>query len=212
MIKLIEKKKLKEAHEILSARLKNDCLALIWRKDRHLTARERVSVFDEAFMALCLRVENGKFVYKDDKSFVTYFKTSCVHQVYKIWKLEQKEFSFPGEILENLESKEKLEEVRNDFIQEKIHLYGIKLVLDDNEDEIQERFDKVMKIFNTMDPKCQLIIWFKFFEKLSHEEIVEVLESDYKINSADTSKQMLCRCLNHIRIEIGIKKASKSNS
>jgi hypothetical protein len=202
IIDLIRKKEIDVALKELVLRLSKDCIPLIRSKNKTLTRHEVLGIFYYAFLDLSDRIEAGKFQFQDDSSFISYFKTSCVNQTYKLSReMSVKELILPGEILEILdrEATEIRREVRSNFIENKVNLYDIKLDLPDIEDEGSDHLNEVVKVFHTLNDKCKFLIVLKFFLKLSHQEISDSLNLFYEIRSPDVSKTELYRCIGTIK-------------
>ncbi|MCX6223734.1 MAG: hypothetical protein NTV01_03125 [Bacteroidia bacterium] len=200
IIELIRKKEIDIALKNLDIRLSKDCFPLIRAKNRSLTRHEVLGVFYYAFLDLCDRIAEEKFQFVDDSSFVSYFKTSCVNQTYKLSREQSiKELILPVDILENLEVNRTLVDVGKDFFNNKMELYGIELQMEDIEDEISGCLNEVVKVFHTLGDKCKFLIVLKFFLKLSHQEISDSLNLFYEIKSPDVSKTELYRCIGNMK-------------
>ena len=202
LIDLIQNGKTDTALNLMVQRLSKDCFGLIRSRNRSLSRYEVLNVFYHAFLGFCDRVNTGRFQYKDDSAFVTYFKSACVNQVRNDNRVFcSRDMILSADILEILETKtsETRKEVSQDFIRQKLDLYDIRLDLPEIEDEHADRLKDVVRVFHTLGKKCRLLILFRFFIKLSHLEISENYGGYLEIKTPEVSRVLLGRCIGQIR-------------
>lgn len=202
IVDLIKTKKMDKALSLIYNRHSRDCLPLIRMKTRNLNRYEMLSMFYGAFLDLSDRIASGAYEYRDDPSFLSYFKTACVNQAREYNRTFcLPDFILSSEILgimqDDCRESEKI--AREDFIQEKKKRYGIDLELPVEKDGEADPLTEVVKAFHTLSDRCKFLIVLKFFVNLSHREIVDALNLFFEIRNEDVSKSELHRCLRYIK-------------
>ena len=89
---------------------------------------------------------------------------------------------------------DKFEQARALEYQHKNDLYGISLSNISNELDGEASINQVIEAFIKLNSKCQLLIILKHNGKLSHREIIEMIEPFYDIKNEVVSRNQLARC------------------
>lgn len=202
IIRLIREDKSDQALKLLLKMHSKDCLPLIRSKTKNLDRYEVMSILYDAFLDFSDRVRRGEYEYRDEASFLSYFKTACVNKAREFNRDRAlPDFILLPEVLEMVkdDAEEAREQAKLDFFEEKRANYGIELEFEEG-DQLDVLMDRVVHIFHQMSDKCKFLIVLKFFMKMSHQEIVDALRLFFEIKNESVSKTELYRCIERMKV------------
>jgi len=202
IIQLILEGKPELALKLLLKRHSKECLPLIRSKTRGLDRYGLLAILYDAFLDFSDRVKRGNYEYRDDASFLSYFKTACVNKARDYNReLTLPDFILVPEVMEMVrdEAGEALEHARKDFVEDKRMRYRVEMDFEDD-GEMDTLMNKVVRIFHQLNDKCKFLIVLKFFMKMSHQEIVDALRFFFEIKNESVSKTELYRCIERMKI------------
>ena len=77
---LIKDDNLEEGLKIISKHLLRDYVMLMFSKTSTNDKYELYSLFHDNFLDFAAKIKEGKFEYKSDSAFISFFKTGCSHR------------------------------------------------------------------------------------------------------------------------------------
>lgn len=202
IIRLIRENQRDRALKMMVMKHATDCLPLIRSKTRNLDRYELLSVMYHAFLDFCDRVDRKEYTYRDDASFLSYFKTACVNQAREFNRaVDLPDIVLLPEILELVkdDAREAEEAARKEFLEEKRAAYGIELDLETEEET--DLMDEVVRLFHKLNDKCKFLLVLKFFLNMSHREIADALRLFFEIGNENVSKSELHRCIERMKAQ-----------
>jgi len=202
IIRLIQENQTDQALKLILMKHSRDCLPLIRSKTKNLDRYESLAILYDAFLDFCDRVMRNDYQYRDDTSFLSYFKSACVNKAREFNRdLTLPDFILLPEVLDLVKDDvdEAKENAMQEFLEEKREKYGIELEFRED-DQLDALMDKVVRIFHQLNDKCKFLIVLKFFMKMSHNEIVDALRFFYEIKNDAVSKTELHRCIERMKV------------
>jgi hypothetical protein len=200
IVRLIKEDKLDQSLKMISKKLMNDCMGLIYKNTRLENPHEAMNLFYDAFLTFAHKVQSGSFLYEGEKQTEGYFKTSCVFKAkeYKRGVYNQPEI-IPIDLIEKYadEFDNEYENQRNKLQQEYMEYAGLDIWGENEKENL--KFNSLVPFFHQLEDECKFIIFLKHIIGLSHEEIADKLGLFYQIGNSDVSKTTLNRCMNELR-------------
>ena len=195
-ISFIKEGKHIEGRQILLDLLMKECVGLIISQQQ-VREEEAISIFYEALELLCEQIQNELFIYKDDKGFKTYLKTTCLNKTREYKRiLKGSAFISASETLEETakDYEELVDTLQREVYNRKKALYGIQLDKNDGTHTYKKPSIDMIKAFHHLKDKCKLLIVLRVLFNIDHKEIVNTLSLFYKMKNENVSKSMLRRC------------------
>lgn len=196
---LIKDDNLESGLKIISKHLLRDCVMLMSSKTITNDKYELYSLFHDNFLDFATKVKEGRFEYKSDSAFISFFKTGCSHRAKEHRRLYGKnddwlsvtDFESHSDELDNIFQENKTNEYKSVY-----ETYGINL----EDIESKEVFPlEVIKGFHSMNEKCKFLLVMKYMLNLSHKNIVDCLCNFYELKNENVSKSELKRCIERLK-------------
>jgi RNA polymerase sigma factor (sigma-70 family) len=163
------------------------------RKNMGISQENAEDIYQDSCIALITNIRNGKLT-KLTTSLSSYLLQICKYQATHLFRRQRRINSFTDDdfskVRSDLDSAD--DNFNDDCIDEILDL------IDDEDNFYDEILDQVEELVQNLPEPCHTLIWGKFWEKLSHNELAKIL--DYR--SANVSKTQLSRCLDKFQAKI----------
>ena len=163
------------------------------RKNMGISQENAEDIYQDSCIALITNIRNGKLT-ELTTSLSSYLLQICKYQATHLFRRERRINSFTDDdfskVRSDLDSAD--DNFNDDCIDEILDL------IDDEDNFYDEILDQAEDLVQNLPEPCHTLIWGKFWEKLSHNELAKIL--DYK--SANVSKTQLSRCLDKFQAKI----------
>ena len=163
------------------------------RKNMGISQENAEDIYQDSCIALITNIRNGKLT-ELTTSFSSYLLQICKYQATHLFRRQRRINSFTDDdfskVRSDLDSAD--DNFNDDCIDEILDL------IDDEDNFYDEILDQAEDLVQNLPEPCHTLIWGKFWEKLSHNELAKIL--DYK--SANVSKTQLSRCLDKFQAKI----------
>ena len=192
IFELMNENKNRAVHE-LEKNLKYDCTPYLKSILRGNDSLEFEVIFSEVFSQFWEEIELKKFRYNSDSELLYYYKYKYKLKLYdeiKQMSKDRKKVEFENDFYES----------EYDFWEEKKEKYDMDFVITEGVEP--NNFEKLYSGFKRLGAKCQLLVFLKFWMKLSHADIAAYLTNLYEINSEQSSRVQLLRCIRNLSKEV----------
>lgn len=163
------------------------------RKNMGISQENAEDIYQDSCIALITNIRNGKLT-ELTTSLSSYLLQICKYQATHLFRKQRRINSFTDDdfskVRSDLDSAD--DNFNDDCIDEILDL------IDDEDNFYDEILDQAEDLVQNLPEPCHTLIWGKFWEKLSHNELAKIL--DYK--SANVSKTQLSRCLDKFQAKI----------
>jgi RNA polymerase sigma factor (sigma-70 family) len=163
------------------------------RKNMGISQENAEDIYQDSCIALITNIRNGKLT-ELTTSLSSYLLQICKYQATHLFRRQRRINSFTDDdfskVRSDLDSAD--DNFNDDCIDEILDL------IDDEDNFYDEILDQVEELVQNLPEPCHTLIWGKFWEKLSHNELAKIL--DYR--SANVSKTQLSRCLDKFQAKI----------
>ena len=163
------------------------------RKNMGISQENAEDIYQDSCIALITNIRNGKLT-KLTTSLSSYLLQIYKYQATHLFRRQRRINSFTDDdfskVRSDLDSAD--DNFNDDCIDEILDL------IDDEDNFYDEILDQVEELVQNLPEPCHTLIWGKFWEKLSHNELAKIL--DYR--SANVSKTQLSRCLDKFQAKI----------
>lgn len=163
------------------------------RKNMGISQENAEDIYQDSCIALITNIRNGKLT-ELTTSLSSYLLQICRYQATHLFRKQKRINSFTDDdfskVRSDLDSAD--DNFNDDCIDEILDL------IDDEDNFYDEILDQAEDLVQNLPEPCHTLIWGKFWEKLSHNELAKIL--DYK--SANVSKTQLSRCLDKFQAKI----------
>lgn len=163
------------------------------RKNMGISQENAEDIYQDSCIALITNIRNGKLT-ELTTSLSSYLLQICRYQATHLFRKQKRINSFTDDdfskVRSDLDSAD--DNFNDDCIDEILDL------IDDEDNFYDEILDQAEELVQNLPEPCHTLIWGKFWEKLSHNELAKIL--DYK--SANVSKTQLSRCLDKFQAKI----------
>lgn len=163
------------------------------RKNMGISQENAEDIYQDSCIALITNIRNGKLT-ELTTSLSSYLLQICKYQATHLFRRQRRINSFTDDdfskVRSDLDSAD--DNFNDDCIDEILDL------IDDEDNFYDEILDQAEDLVQNLPEPCHTLIWGKFWEKLSHNELAKIL--DYK--SANVSKTQLSRCLDKFQAKI----------
>lgn len=163
------------------------------RKNMGISQENAEDIYQDSCIALITNIRNGKLT-ELTTSLSSYLLQICKYQATHLFRRQRRINSFTDDdfskVRSDLDSAD--DNFNDDCIDEILDL------IDDEDNFYDEILDQAEDLVQNLPEPCHTLIWGKFWEKLSHNELAKIL--DYR--SANVSKTQLSRCLDKFQAKI----------
>ena len=163
------------------------------RKNMGISQENAEDIYQDSCIALITNIRNGKLT-ELTTSLSSYLLQICKYQATHLFRRQRRINSFTDDdfskVRSDLDSAD--DNFNDDCIDEILDL------IDDEDNFYDEILDQAEDLVQNLPEPCHTLIWGKFWEKLSHNELAKIL--DYR--SANVSKTQLSRCLDRFQAKI----------
>ena len=163
------------------------------RKNMGISQENAEDIYQDSCIALITNIRNGKLT-ELTTSLSSYLLQICKYQATHLFRRQRRINSFTDDdfskVRSDLDSAD--DNFNDDCIDEILDL------IDDEDNFYDEILDQAEDLVQNLPEPCHTLIWGKFWEKLSHNELAKIL--DYR--SANVSKTQLSRCLDRFQDKI----------
>lgn len=156
-----------------------------------LSRNEAEDVYQESTLALWENIKGGK-IEQRSASLATYLLQICRYQATHALR-KQKSIYFKEDL-----SQIKLEIDNDDDDYDNDCLNNVLDLADEEPDEMTNILNHVEGLIKELPEPCNTLLWGRFWEKLSHQELAGILGYP----SANGSKTQTSRCLSKVRKRI----------
>ncbi len=187
---------IEKASKIVFSDLKDNVIGLILVKAKIKNKSEALTILSDALYYVHEKIIANKFVFKNEKGFLSYFKKACAIKAYEYNKLMNgnSKFIVSNEILEQHTTDFEDEFKKNKAIEyrKKKELYGIEIETEEN--ELSKEY---IAAFHKLSEKCKMLLVLK--QKHTYKEIMQMVGILYKIVSLSVCKSTYWRCKNNLK-------------
>jgi RNA polymerase sigma factor (sigma-70 family) len=163
------------------------------RKNMGISQENAEDIYQDSCIALITNIRNGKLT-ELTTSLSSYLLQICKYQATHLFRRQRRINSFTDDDFSKVRSD--LDSADGNFNDDCIN--EILDLIDDEDNFYDEILDQAEDLVQNLPEPCHTLIWGKFWEKLSHNELAKIL--DYK--SANVSKTQLSRCLDKFQAKI----------
>jgi RNA polymerase sigma-70 factor (ECF subfamily) len=166
-------------------------LDISYLKNMGISQEDAEDIYQDSCIALISNIKDGTLT-KLTASLSTYLLQICKYQATHLFRKQKK--SFTKDDFSNVRSD--IEDADDNFNDDCID--AILDIVDDEVESYDEILDQTEELVQNLPEPCNTLIWGKYWEKLSHNELANML--GYK--SANVSKTNLSRCLDKFQAKI----------
>ena len=166
-------------------------LDISYLKNMGISQEDAEDIYQDSCIALISNIKDGTLT-NLTASLSTYLLQICKYQATHLFRKQKK--SFTKDDFSNVRSD--IEDADDNFNDDCID--AILDIVDDEVESYDEILDQTEELVQNLPEPCNSLIWGKYWEKLSHNELANML--GYK--SANVSKTNLSRCLDKFQAKI----------
>ena len=163
------------------------------RKHMGISQENAEDIYQDSCIALITNIRNGKLT-ELTTSLSSYLLQICKYQATHLFREQERIKFFENDdfskVRSDIDSAD--DNFNDDCIDEILNL------IDDEDHLYDEVLDQAEDLVQHLPEPCHTLIWGKFWEKLSHNELANML--GYR--SANVSKTQLSRCLDRFQAKI----------